>query len=153
MQQEIRHKSCKTEPCETAGKGISPAHRCEESHSVQSCNNSKKKHPESQDACSKKCSGTCTEADRSGEDYKFSITSGPLIFLINIYRRVISPLFPPCCRFQPTCSSYAISALRIHGFFKGSLLTIWRILRCQPLSKGGYDPVPPKGAWRPKNSD
>ncbi|WP_459897967.1 membrane protein insertion efficiency factor YidD [Desulfobaculum senezii] len=67
-----------------------------------------------------------------------------LILLIRAYQRLISPLFPPTCRFVPTCSSYAIEALRRHGIFKGSLLALWRILRCHPFCKGGYDPVPPK---------
>ena len=65
-----------------------------------------------------------------------------LIKLIRIYQRGISPLTPPSCRFIPTCSNYAVEALQKHGAIKGSLLTIWRILRCNPLGKGGYDPVP-----------
>lgn len=67
-----------------------------------------------------------------------------LIKLIGIYRKHISPLKIPCCRFTPTCSEYAIEAIRVHGSLKGLLLTLWRILRCHPLCKGGYDPVPPK---------
>lgn len=63
---------------------------------------------------------------------------------IGIYRKGISPLTPPSCRFRPTCSAYAMEAIRLHGALKGSALAIWRILRCNPLSKGGYDPVPPK---------
>ena len=50
----------------------------------------------------------------------------------------------PRCRYTPTCSQYAIEAIETHGAFKGSFLAIWRILRCNPFSKGGYDPVPPK---------
>jgi len=65
-----------------------------------------------------------------------------LIKLIRIYQRGISPLTPPSCRFTPTCSNYAVEALQKHGAIKGSLLTIWRILRCNPFGKGGYDPVP-----------
>ncbi len=64
------------------------------------------------------------------------------ILLIRFYRKFISPLKPPCCRFTPTCSEYALEAYRKHGFFKGTYLTIWRILRCNPFCKGGYDPVP-----------
>lgn len=67
-----------------------------------------------------------------------------LIKLIGLYRRYISPLFPPMCRYYPTCSAYAIEAIEIHGAFKGTLLAIGRILRCNRLFKGGYDPVPPK---------
>ena len=67
-----------------------------------------------------------------------------LNFFIKIYRFFISPFLPPACRFQPTCSLYASEALEVHGAIRGSLLATWRILRCQPLSAGGYDPVPEK---------
>jgi putative membrane protein insertion efficiency factor len=60
------------------------------------------------------------------------------------YQRHISPHLPPLCRFYPGCSSYAVEALEIHGAFVGSLLAIWRLMRCNPLFRGGYDPVPPK---------
>lgn len=63
------------------------------------------------------------------------------INLIRFYRKNISPLKTPCCRYVPTCSQYAIEAIEKHGAFRGSLMAIWRILRCNPLSKGGYDPV------------
>ena len=65
-----------------------------------------------------------------------------LIKLIKGYRYFISPLFPPSCRFLPTCSQYAIEAIDRHGSLKGSWLAIGRILRCHPLHPGGYDPVP-----------
>ncbi|HAZ37283.1 MAG TPA: membrane protein insertion efficiency factor YidD [Clostridiaceae bacterium] len=65
-----------------------------------------------------------------------------LIFLIKFYRKYISPLKPPCCRFYPTCSEYAIEALEKYGALKGSYMSIKRILRCQPFNPGGYDPVP-----------
>ncbi|WP_456387311.1 membrane protein insertion efficiency factor YidD [Desulfolithobacter sp.] len=57
------------------------------------------------------------------------------------YQYFISPLFPPSCRYTPTCSEYAIEALRRHGVIRGSLLALWRILRCHPFARGGYDPV------------
>jgi len=66
------------------------------------------------------------------------------IFLIKCYKKAISPLLPKTCRFTPTCSSYAIEALQIHGAIKGTYLSIKRILRCNPFCQGGYDPVPPK---------
>lgn len=66
----------------------------------------------------------------------------PLVKLVRFYQVCISPLKPPCCRFTPTCSAYAIQALRKHGPIKGSLLAIWRILRCNPWGGSGYDPVP-----------
>lgn len=64
-----------------------------------------------------------------------------LILMIRFYRKAISPLFPPCCRFTPTCSQYAIEAITKYGVLKGSGKAIWRILRCNPFCKGGYDPV------------
>ena len=70
-----------------------------------------------------------------------------MIWLVGIYRKYISPLKPPCCRFTPTCSAYAIEAYRKRGFFIGTLLTVWRILRCNPFSRGGYDPVPERGLF------
>ena len=67
-----------------------------------------------------------------------------LIKLIEFYRKNISPLKVPCCRFTPTCSEYAIQAIKTHGAIKGTLLSVWRILRCNPFCKGGFDPVPQK---------
>jgi len=63
-------------------------------------------------------------------------------FLIRIYQRFISPLFPPSCRFTPTCSHYTYEAIDRFGFFKGSYLGARRIMRCHPFNPGGYDPVP-----------
>ena len=62
---------------------------------------------------------------------------------IRFYRRFLSPLKPPCCRFDPTCSQYALDALRTRGVIVGTWLTVRRILRCHPFSEPGYDPVPP----------
>lgn len=67
-----------------------------------------------------------------------------LLALIRFYQRQISPLFPPCCRFTPTCSQYALEAIQVHGAAKGVFLVLKRILRCNPLFPGGYDPVPPR---------
>jgi len=64
-----------------------------------------------------------------------------IIFFIKIYRRFISPILPDSCRFYPSCSQYAIDALEKHGVFKGGMMTSYRILRCNPFNKGGYDPV------------
>ena len=65
-----------------------------------------------------------------------------LIQPIRFYQRYISPLKPPTCRFTPTCSNYAIQAIRKHGPFNGLALAVWRILRCNPWGGSGYDPVP-----------
>ena len=70
-----------------------------------------------------------------------------LLSLIRRYRRDISPNRPPCCRFIPTCSTYALEAVEVHGAVKGGALSLWRILRCHPFHKEKsfiYDPVPPK---------
>ncbi len=64
------------------------------------------------------------------------------IALVKLYRKLISPLKRPCCRFTPTCSQYAIEAFSEWGFIRGLGLTIWRILRCNPFCRGGSDPVP-----------
>jgi len=65
-----------------------------------------------------------------------------LITLVTFYRDRISPAFPPMCRFAPTCSAYALEALEKYGTLKGGRLSLWRLLRCNPFTKGGYDPVP-----------
>ncbi|MGI6076299.1 MAG: membrane protein insertion efficiency factor YidD [Pyramidobacter sp.] len=65
------------------------------------------------------------------------------IALIKGYKRCISPMLGHHCRFYPSCSSYAIEALKVHGLPKGLALTLWRLLRCGPWSEGGFDPVPP----------
>lgn len=73
-----------------------------------------------------------------------------LISLIRVYRWVLSPLFPPVCRFQPTCSQYAMEAIARFGVFKGSWLAVRRVSRCHPLHPGGYDPVPPVASAPPQ---
>lgn len=71
-----------------------------------------------------------------------------LILVVRCYQRWCSPLLPRSCRFAPTCSHYAIEALRTHGSLKGGVLALWRLLRCQPFARFGHDPVPPAGCWR-----
>jgi len=61
--------------------------------------------------------------------------------MLRFYKRAISPLLPPSCRFQPTCSDYACEAIEKYGILKGGRLAIWRILRCNPFGGSGYDPV------------
>jgi uncharacterized protein len=65
-----------------------------------------------------------------------------LLAIIWFYKRAISPYLPGACRFTPTCSEYAMEAIRKYGAFKGFGLSVWRLLRCNPFGKGGYDPVP-----------
>lgn len=67
-----------------------------------------------------------------------------LIIIVKAYQKLISPLKKPCCKYYPSCSSYAITALEKHGAVKGTILAVWRILRCNPYSNGGVDYVPEK---------
>ena len=69
---------------------------------------------------------------------------GVLIGLLRGYKRFISPLLPPACRFYPSCSEYAMQAVEAHGVLRGAGLALRRLARCHPFSKGGYDPVPPR---------
>lgn len=75
------------------------------------------------------------------------------IGLIRGYQKFISPLFPPSCRYYPTCSNYSVQAIQKHGAIKGSLMGIARILRCHPFVKGGYDPVPEQFSIRRNKED
>lgn len=71
-----------------------------------------------------------------------------LILPIRFYQRFITPYTPATCRYYPTCSRYAVESLRTHGAAKGLLLTVWRLLRCNPWSSGGVDRTPERGHWR-----
>ena len=64
------------------------------------------------------------------------------LWAIRGYQRGISPLLPPSCRFVPSCSDYGYQAIEKYGIIRGGAMTVWRILRCNPFNKGGYDPVP-----------
>lgn len=83
-----------------------------------------------------------------------SLTKNPVsrgfIALIRWYQRTISAGTPRRCKYQPTCSQYAVEAIQKHGSIKGTLLSSWRILRCNPWSKGGVDWVPERGQWPKK---
>ena len=61
--------------------------------------------------------------------------------MIRGYKRFVSPLFPPSCKYSPTCSQYTVEAIEKYGVLKGGFLGTWRLLRCNPFSKGGFDPV------------
>ncbi|MBO7472745.1 MAG: membrane protein insertion efficiency factor YidD [Ruminococcus sp.] len=73
--------------------------------------------------------------------------------LIRVYQKFISPLFPPKCKYYPTCSTYALNAVKRFGAVRGSALAVWRILRCNPWSMGGIDHVPEKFTFRVKKYD
>ena len=81
------------------------------------------------------------------------MTRSPLALLLSfpvwLYRKVISPMKPPTCRFSPTCSAYALEALRVHGALRGTWLSVRRLCRCHPYREPGHDPVPPRGAVGP----
>jgi len=72
--------------------------------------------------------------------------AGVLAATFRAYKRLVSPLLPPACRFHPTCSEYAAQAVESHGVFRGSALAAGRLLRCHPWSAGGFDPVPTASA-------
>ncbi len=73
----------------------------------------------------------------------------PLVLLVKLYQVTLRPFMGGHCRFQPTCSDYAIEALRSHGAWRGGWLTLRRLGRCQPWGGGGWDPVPPRGGAGP----
>lgn len=75
-----------------------------------------------------------------------SLAARALVAAIRVYKRALSPLLPPSCRFEPTCSVYAAEAIARHGALRGSALAARRLLRCRPCVRGGYDPVPLDGA-------
>ena len=79
------------------------------------------------------------------------LLSRMLILPIKFYQQSISPMFPPACRYTPTCSQYAVEAITVHGPLKGLWLAIRRILRCHPWGGHGYDPVPPRENNKIKN--
>ena len=88
-------------------------------------------------------------------DGRIGVLQKLLCGAIRFYRLAISPLKPRCCRFEPSCSQYAIDAIMIHGIFKGCGLALWRLLRCHPFYNGPlYDPVPlPKGCRHPSGGN
>jgi hypothetical protein len=67
-----------------------------------------------------------------------------LVAPVRLYQRFVSPLLPQRCKYYPTCSQYAVEAIRVHGPRRGLLMAGWRLLRCNPFSNGGLDPVPPR---------
>ncbi len=79
------------------------------------------------------------------------IVRAALAGLLRAYKRFVSPLLPPACRFEPTCSEYAAEAVELHGAARGTLLALSRLARCHPWSRGGFDPVPaPPAKARPR---
>ncbi|HEX7292312.1 MAG TPA: membrane protein insertion efficiency factor YidD [Conexibacter sp.] len=79
-----------------------------------------------------------------------SVLRAVVLAPIRAYRRVVSPLLPPRCKYAPTCSHYAEQAVREYGILRGLILAGWRLLRCNPWSHGGYDPVHEQRLFRPR---
>ena len=79
---------------------------------------------------------------RGGSRRLRSAPKNLLLLLLRGYKHALSPMFLPSCRYVPTCSEYAAEAIEIHGAFRGSAMTIWRLLCCHPFVRGGFDPVP-----------
>ncbi len=75
------------------------------------------------------------------------LLSLPLLALLWVYRRLVSPVLPAACRYYPSCSQYAEEAVRLHGPLRGILLAAWRLMRCNPFAAGGSDPVPPRARF------
>lgn len=145
MQQKVRQTGGEAKPGEASSVGGLPVDR-RRNFSMRNHPDSTARNTQGENAgCQRR---VCEYLEKSGyvgeELNRISPAAKCLMFLIRIYRTCLSPLIPPCCRFIPTCSEYGLEALRVHGAVKGSLLTIWRVLRCNPFCRSGYDPVPPR---------
>lgn len=97
--------------------------------------------------------GQQSDVPRSSTSVISRVLTWPLIGGIYLYRFTLAPLIGGQCRFTPTCSQYALDALRLRGPFVGSWLTLRRLARCHPFCQGGYDPVPHPPESRPPNPD
>ena len=87
--------------------------------------------------------GSAPDGGRSPARVVLRLPSLALIGVVRFYQRFVSPLTPPTCKYYPSCSSYAVTALQRHGVFRGTGLAVWRVLRCNPWAAGGVDDVPP----------
>jgi uncharacterized protein len=85
---------------------------------------------------------TGTHPGKPADGHRPGILALVLIFVLRVYQWLLRPLLPPTCRFEPSCSEYAVQALARHGLFRGTWLTANRLCRCHPLNPGGFDPVP-----------
>jgi uncharacterized protein len=86
------------------------------------------------------CGVSASRAGRGAAGFA-SPAAWPLLLLVLVHRSVFSKLTPPTCRFTPSCSRYALDALRRYGAIRGGWLAVWRVLRCNPIHRGGYDPL------------
>lgn len=76
-----------------------------------------------------------------------------LVLMVRGYQRIVSPLLPKSCKYHPTCSQYAVDAWREFGVMRGTVLAVWRVLRCNPMSYGGYDPVERQTLFKPRHAE
>ena len=81
-----------------------------------------------------------------------SVAGRAAIALVRIYQRALSPLLGPRCRYHPSCSAYAVQAIQTYGILRGAVLAGWRLLRCNPFSHGGYDPVTAQTVFRHRSA-
>jgi putative membrane protein insertion efficiency factor len=144
MQQEIQSAGRSPQPGETAYVGEFPdveTGSLPVSHIADTPPPDEKLRPD-EDNC-----GACRNIANAASacNGKTSIAVWTAVMLIRIYQKAISPYLPNSCRFYPSCSHYAVEAFRKRGFWMGGILTLWRLLRCQPFARCGYDPVPEHG--------
>jgi hypothetical protein len=146
MREEIQQVSREEEPGEKAFVGIVPAVEKPDTARISNYDTS------TEDCCSEAAGSRAAIEDApAGSGILKTVLNclnpkHALVAAVKFYRLCISPWFPPCCRFEPSCSNYAKDALLEHGLFKGLYLSFLRIIRCHPFCKGGYDPVPPRKA-------
>lgn len=81
-----------------------------------------------------------------------SFTATVVLLPVHVYRKLISPMLGPRCRYYPTCSAYAVDAVKQYGAFRGTILASWRVVRCNPMSDGGFDYVEDQKLFRTKHS-
>lgn len=149
MRQEISPQRSNEEPCQTPVMGVFTSTEKQNFRGGAPGDDSAPGNVGCETARSSNGIGAFTEKSAANRKCQSRMPfTVMVVFLIKIYQWTVAPLLPRCCRFEPSCSHYAIEAFQRHGLFKGGVLTIWRLLRCQPWGKSGYDPVPPRGCWR-----
>lgn len=142
MQQKVQFTLGKAKPRQTVVLGKLSAFKRMSAKRTPSYNSASQHAKLQASGCASR-NGSSPDQGQSDSSINCGFFARVLIGIIKGYQWGISPFLPICCRFEPTCSHYAIEALRVHGLWRGSWLTIWRLLRCQPFCKGGVDLVPP----------
>ena len=147
MRKKVLHKSSCPQPGKEIGLGELPLAQTAD-QTVPSGLHPPAAHQASQMCrCAAGDGKTAQETESAPELGRLSRAAIALpLLLIRVYQLTLSPFIGQCCRFTPSCSRYATEALKRHGFWYGSYLTIHRLMRCQPFCRGGYDPVPPRKA-------